>query len=357
MNDQLSHEELIQEAYRKLEEEERKTYPGTPDPNAVAVPAEPPKRKRLLEPCRKCGKPTKYGPSNPVLYFTAGGVSNKIGALCSVCLKIEGPKALAAIDAAGLGPDITDRTTEPTSNNRTGSTDDPTATPPASPMPCSEPSSTPPIERPALPCPNCGQRMITTETGYRCQGCTEKLRTKLDPGECVGCDYNEGGECTQTHDPGCPILQKRPQGTRGPFTAAEEARGKAYGELAAEALRDGCGECDAPAGSQTWEPRDRRGRLGIELTCPACGSVSHHLVTGKGLYTIAVSDRLIVVLRRNKGGDIRAHYNLDQIAGVSVCEAADHDSVTFRAGGESQHFSVEDAEPLIDATTKLWGAG
>lgn len=385
-----------------------------------------PKRISRREKCRKCGKPTKYGPNHPLLLrMNPDGVYHRIGVLCAACLKIEGPKALASLNAQGLGSDIidpinqsakaagihaeTDRTTEPTMNNATGWTDDPNGeeiwavqdadrtTPKPSPTPCSPPVSSettpcpfqlsstnpkhhgerctkpsghggghhfPSDDDPASldadsrivtqgpppklgqPCPHCDRPMTPTETGFRCEPCTDRL--SATEAQCVGCDYNDAGRCTMADDDRCPITYPPITGPQSPRTEAELTRLRAGAELAARHMLEACDAC----GERKWNWRhaNRRNRVGVLLTC-ACGATEHHYLSRDGLYALAVAHRLVVVRRDPH----RAFYQLDRIEAVAVCENPDHDVVTFRAGGETQCFAVYDAEDLIAAIAVAWG--
>lgn len=380
----------------------------------------PPKRRNPKAPCCKCGKPTRYGLGKGALDQTAlcakcdrvtaalirgelveesptydlplstkeqaiidRNTDDKINQLPRVCH----PGAFAAPSAAGA----MDRSTEPTTNNATGWTDDPNAKPKVhgdhdcpncdlpmgkdkagkwccwtcladaeklSPTPCSPPASPSPTQPSAPGCTKCHAPMVKTSEGWRCEGCTKSLRQgvtglTVSPNvqECVGCDYNIDGLCTipeDSDDGQCPIMAPKVDGPHGPTTEAEATRIRAAGELAARAMEH---ECDCGSRSWSWAQKDRHQRIGVVLTCQKCGETERHLLTRENLYSLAVAHRLLVVRRDPH----RAFYQLDRIEAVAVCLNPDHDVLTFRAGGETQCFPVEDAEPVIGALTKAWG--
>lgn len=193
--------------------------------------------------------------------------------------------------------------------------------------------------------------MTPTETGFRCEPCTAKIVHAADDAECIGCDFNKEGQCTTENDAECPITAPRPKGPRGPFTVAEQSRIRARAELAAEVMREPCPDCGSKG--YTWEPADRRNRIGVDVVCAneECDFGDMRLLTREGVYQVAVSGNLVAVVRQPSS----AFYRLDAIVAFAVTENADHDVLTFRAGNETQVFAVEDADPVIDAITKLWG--
>jgi hypothetical protein len=198
--------------------------------------------------------------------------------------------------------------------------------------------------------------MHKTETGWRCDPCTARLTSSnehhlesgTDP-QCVGCDFDAGGNCTMADDTKCPITAPKVEGPSGPRTEAEATRIRAAGELAAKAMEHACGMC----ATRSWSlaQKDRHQRIGVVLTCGKCGETERHLLSRENLYSLRVSHRVAEVRRHPH----RAFYLLDRIEAVAVCENPDHDVLTFRAGGETQCFAVDDAEPVIGAIVKAWG--
>lgn len=75
------------------------------------------------------------------------------------------------------------------------------------------------------------------------------------------------------------------------------------------------------------------------------------MLTREGVYHAGVAGNLVGIVRKPSS----AFYRLDRLEAVAVTENVDHDVLTFRAGGETQCFPVEDADPVVDAITKLWG--
>ena len=51
----------------------------------------------------------------------------------------------------------------------------------------------------------------------------------------------------------------------------------------------------------------------------------------------------------------RVFYRLEFLQAVAITENVDHDVLTFRAGGDTQCFPVEDAEAVETALSKLLG--
>jgi hypothetical protein len=195
--------------------------------------------------------------------------------------------------------------------------------------------------------------MTPTETGVRCEPCTDALCYAADGPECDGCDFKIAGRCITNNAAQCPITAPRPTGRSGPTTIAEVTRIRARFELAAVAMRAPCPDCGSTG--RTWEARDRRTRIGVLLTCSGCGAVEHDLLTRDtktgGLYRVAVQQQMISVVRQPSSW----FYRLDAIEAFAVTENEDHDVLTFRTCNEVQCFAVEDAEPVVVALTKVWG--
>jgi hypothetical protein len=190
--------------------------------------------------------------------------------------------------------------------------------------------------------------MRKTETGYRCEACTRELLGHIAPGECSECDHSSERGCRLDLATPCPSTTTPPEPPRGPYSAAEETRGRARAELAAERTGHPC-RCGSK--NWTWASGDRRKRIGVLLTCHSCGETTQSLLTRESVYALTIEHRLVVVERDTQ----RALYRLEALEAVAITENVDHDVLTFRAGGETQCWPVDDAEPIERALVEIWG--
>jgi len=202
--------------------------------------------------------------------------------------------------------------------------------------------------------------MSPTETGWRCDPCTEALSSPepvaIRQAECTGCEYNdpkaEEGCSVADAAKDCPIMASMPKDAphRGPLTAAEETRGRACGELAAGLIAQGCPHCKDRA--VHWEALLDTPRIAIHWWCGQCAHGAVIRLTREGCYRLEVTGDALHVTRDGH----QAVYRISTLGAVARSIYPDHDVITFRAGGETQTFSVEDASEAIPAIVDRWSA-
>jgi hypothetical protein len=190
--------------------------------------------------------------------------------------------------------------------------------------------------------------MAQTETGWRCDPCTDALDASSVPGECIGCDYSEKG-CTRTDGVKCPLTAPKTEEPHGPMSAEEESKGRARAELAARAMAVPC-VCQNKRASWRWKAADRHDRVGVLICCSSCRRTYQHFLTRDDVWSVVVCCDSIKLSRLG----MRAIYRIAAIDAVSVCHNTDYDLLSFRTGNETQCYKMADAEPIIKAVGIAW---